>query len=584
MNPSFSVLCSRCWADLPSADASACAADTGGCGAARPAEGWIALPWTFRGIYQVRERVARGPGAAVFHAVDTRDDRAGVLKVQRRDADRDELRRRLDALRAEQAGLLVLNEAEDGQAGDRRFPQLLGMERTDPPYLALERIQLPTLGQVLAGRGLDALEAAALGVGVFGALGVLHAQGMAHGALRPDAIFVREADWHVVIGGLGESRKTDDRALLGEDVCAVATLLRLAGGGDGAGGFDAALAPALGPVATQRPTAAEMVAALEGFRHARRRAERLDVLRERGRSIRERITPIAGLEGALESLGRSAGELERGAAAMTPEEFDGACARLVGELDRLDGRLAAFAGAQPDLAAELADEKARNRALLAQRDAALQREKAALDALQDADAGDDPVVQDESALAAELSAAREQVAVAVQQRDFALQEQRNLAKAVEEHRLAMSAIEEQYRELAVREQATAREIEQVRAAAESQKKTLQVAVEKERQRAAAAEGERDLARQQAEFAPVREEGAEGGGTSWIMVGAAALAGVVFGGAGVGLFHALTSGSEPAPQVAAAPPAEPAAPAAASAADVMAAPPPEPAAAPTPPEP
>jgi hypothetical protein len=508
----------------------------------------------FRGIYELRERVARGPVSGVFHAIDTRDRRAVVIAAVRRDGPRAEVRRRLDALVAEQDALSAVNELEDGTT-DRRFPLLLGMERTDPAYLAVERVELPTLGQVLAGRMLDAREVVRVGIGAFTALATMHADGLAHRAIRPDTLHVREADGHVVIAGLGECRKAGEGEQAA-DVGAVATLLRLAGGGALPGDLGHVLEAGLSPSIEARPTAAQLAEALAGVAHGWVRGDRLASVRARGEAAREKLAPVAALDVELRAI-------EAGIEALAGEPaatFEAACAAADARLDKLEARLATQ-GTGGDADA-LADERARARTAVAERDAALLRERAAIAREQAAAEREQAANDREQAALRALAAAEsddpvvtdevdnvEQMASLVAQRDAAMAERRAAVAALDEHRVALAAIEEQYRELAWREQQATRALDELRAGggdaqahddverarAEAQQaraaaEQARAAAEQARARVAALEQEKA----QAAFADPPEAPARGGlsGLAIAAVGAALVAGIVFGGAGV----------------------------------------------------
>ncbi len=369
------LVCPRCWTDLADPDAGVCASEQEGCGAVRPTDGWWSLPVAFRGIYRLEHRKSRSAGTAVFRGLDTRDDALVEIEVLRRDGARIAVRKRLDALAVEQAGLFELAETEDGRPGESHFPQFRGMEHADPPYLVRGGVSLPTLRELVAGRSMDATEVARLGVGIALALDVVEAAGMVHTNLTPDCVHVREEGWHVVIAGFnqwtsaGEAGEGATAAATGAlDVRAAASLLwfALTGGVPAEGvpacprevpaGLYDALVPAFAPESTL--TASEFRVGLEGFCARHMRQAKVATLVERAGALQGAAAPLAALARDLVQLDTGVRELIAGAATLESSAFIDAFTDVEGRIATLERALSAWASGPSAVAARAAEEAA----------------------------------------------------------------------------------------------------------------------------------------------------------------------------------------------------------------------------------
>jgi hypothetical protein len=429
--PTNTLLCSRCWGDAPQ-NGEAC--PTIGCGAT---DGWIELPAAFRGIYELRERAARDATVGVFRAVDTRGGSPVTIKVQRRDGPRDVVRGRLEAITTEQAALVALGDTDQAEPS---FPQLLGMERTEPAYLAIERIELPTLEQLVALRPLSPIDTAWMGIALLRCVQLVATSRFLHEGLLPGNVLVREGDWHVVFGDLAACRAVSAPGAAvelpepgaGRVVSAFAAPVPLDGdprAGDvhvasqllwfaatGAAPFaetdgqarrialatvparpDAmplalyeVLAGGMAPSAEDRPTTVGLSEALAAFARAVIREERLTDLRDRATAAVSEVAPLAGLPALVSDVEHSLASIVALASEGRQAEFDAACDAAMDKLRALDTNLADTRAAEsPRLAA-----------VTAERDAALAR-AAELDAARIAIGA---ALAEEEAKLAELSA------------------------------------------------------------------------------------------------------------------------------------------------------------------------------------
>ena len=149
------------------------------------------------GPYRVEAVLGQGGMGRVYLARDRRDAAAGpvALKVLSRTGDATawtRFRRELTAARRVRGG------------GTARV--LDGDPEADPPWLATEYITGPTLDQLVAARGpLGAQPAAALAVGVAGALAAIHAAGIVHRDLKPANIILAADGPRVVDFGIART-------------------------------------------------------------------------------------------------------------------------------------------------------------------------------------------------------------------------------------------------------------------------------------------------------------------------------------------------------------------------------------------
>jgi formylglycine-generating enzyme required for sulfatase activity len=189
--------CPRCWLDAPG---ERCA----DCKTARPSGGWARLPWDFHGIYRFERLLGRGGFGAVFRAVRIRAGKDGevhAVKV-RRQLGADNAAAYARIVEAEQAGVARVVQASRAAGGPLRFVDWHVIDRS-LEYIAMEWVSDPTLDVLLERRRLMPAEAARMGASLCQALTVLHSLRMVHCDLKPPNLFVRESDWHVVVGDLG---------------------------------------------------------------------------------------------------------------------------------------------------------------------------------------------------------------------------------------------------------------------------------------------------------------------------------------------------------------------------------------------
>jgi serine/threonine protein kinase len=149
------------------------------------------------GPYRIEAVLGQGGMGRVFLARDSRDEGAApvALKVLSQTGDataRGRFRRELAAARRVEG------------IGTARV--LDGDPSAEPPWLATEYIDGPTLDQLVAGRGaLSASAAAGLAIGVAGALATIHAAGVVHRDLKPANIILAPDGPRVVDFGIART-------------------------------------------------------------------------------------------------------------------------------------------------------------------------------------------------------------------------------------------------------------------------------------------------------------------------------------------------------------------------------------------
>ena len=159
------------------------------------------------GPYRIEAVLGQGGMGRVFLARDTRDERAGpaAVKVLARTEDAtawSRFRRELQAARRVH--------------GHGTARVLDGDAEADPPWLAAEYIAGPTLERLVAERGpLEPAAAAALAVGVAGALGEIHAAGVVHRDLKPANIILAADGPRVVDFGIARTADATTLSLAG---------------------------------------------------------------------------------------------------------------------------------------------------------------------------------------------------------------------------------------------------------------------------------------------------------------------------------------------------------------------------------
>lgn len=199
--PSGSFVCPACW-QLFAGDLRACP----DCASTRPAAGWPSMPCAFRGRYLLIEQIDRDALTASFRA-ENREEGAShrvIIKVARQKSPRGALPSIAKLLRREATMAGLLGDETDAFFG------LASADLGDPPYLAFEHVDWPTLRDLLAERGtLDPLAAARIGVAILHGLTALERHDLVHRALTPSRIFVLRGEdglrYDVKIAGFGVS-------------------------------------------------------------------------------------------------------------------------------------------------------------------------------------------------------------------------------------------------------------------------------------------------------------------------------------------------------------------------------------------
>ncbi len=179
-------VCDECWWTFADGSQLVCA-----CERPRPAEGWAAMPYLFRGRYLFVELLGRGGMGAVFRAYDQASkDRPWVaVKVIRKGTQ--ELESTLtEMFRREVAAAQMLAQHK------LFFVDVLGFDDVKPSYLALEYVPWQTLEELLASlppieRRLPSVQVARIGVAILRGLAKMHFHRIVHRDLKPANIFVR---------------------------------------------------------------------------------------------------------------------------------------------------------------------------------------------------------------------------------------------------------------------------------------------------------------------------------------------------------------------------------------------------------
>jgi len=179
-------VCDECWWTFSDGSQLVCA-----CERPRPAEGWAAMPYLFRGRYLFVELLGRGGMGAVFRAYDQASkDRPWVaVKVIRKGAP--DLESTLtEMFRREVAAAQMLAQHK------QFFVDVLGFDDVKPAYLALEYVPWQTLEELVASlppieRRLPSVQVARIGVAILRGLAKMHFHRIVHRDLKPANIFVR---------------------------------------------------------------------------------------------------------------------------------------------------------------------------------------------------------------------------------------------------------------------------------------------------------------------------------------------------------------------------------------------------------
>lgn len=199
--------CERCWRNLSVKEASH--ARCVKCHAEAPPGGFRALPIRFKSRFLFLAPLGRGGQAAVFRAQDLEElDASGVpeeraVKVMPLDApdeQHSDLRDRFG--REASASKKFTHELRD-KAKRRFFVASVADDLGSVPYIALELVLWPTLTKLLCDtttkpptvtRCLTAVETVHLGVSLLAGVAVMHDKRVVHRDLKPDNLFVSDAD------------------------------------------------------------------------------------------------------------------------------------------------------------------------------------------------------------------------------------------------------------------------------------------------------------------------------------------------------------------------------------------------------
>lgn len=151
------------------------------------------------GPYLVRRYIGRGFGYRMFEAEDPRTHQPVVART-------------LDASQGSEAALRFAREQDVlGRLPSDHFPRLLALGRLadGSPYYVMPLYYGESLPERLARGRLPLAAVLELGVGLMRALGALHAFGFMHGALRDEAVFLRQdqAGIRVALVDLGVCRR-----------------------------------------------------------------------------------------------------------------------------------------------------------------------------------------------------------------------------------------------------------------------------------------------------------------------------------------------------------------------------------------
>lgn len=179
-------VCTECWRTFIDGSLSACT-----CEAVRPANGWAAMPYLFRGRYLFVELLGRGGMGAVFRAYDQAAKDSPWVAVKVVQQGRPELADNLkEMFQKEVAAAQMLAQHK------QFFVQVLGHDGVDPAYLVLEHVPWQTLGDVVsslpgAAGSLPPGQVARIGVAVLRGVAKMHFHRIVHRDLTPSNIFIQ---------------------------------------------------------------------------------------------------------------------------------------------------------------------------------------------------------------------------------------------------------------------------------------------------------------------------------------------------------------------------------------------------------
>jgi eukaryotic-like serine/threonine-protein kinase len=161
--------------------------------------------------YRLRERVGRGGMADVYAGRDELLGRSVAVKVFRADSPTADDKRRVDAEVRTLASLRHPGLVTVFDAGTAQPP-------LEHPFLVMELVLGPTLGQHLAHAPIDAAGVARLAEQLAAALAYVHSQGVVHRDVKPanillDTPHAGAADFLVKLGDFGIARLVDSTRL-----------------------------------------------------------------------------------------------------------------------------------------------------------------------------------------------------------------------------------------------------------------------------------------------------------------------------------------------------------------------------------
>src|SRR3954467_12611857 len=150
------------------------------------------------GRYRLGERLGGGAAADVFKAVDERLQRPVAIKVFRGDAaqqlQRHDAEMRTLAALDHPSLVTVFDAGTDGES--------------QQPYLVMQLIEGPTLGEELRSGSLTTERSAQYGAALADALGYVHERGLVHRDVKPANVLISE-DGRVHLADFGIARLVD---------------------------------------------------------------------------------------------------------------------------------------------------------------------------------------------------------------------------------------------------------------------------------------------------------------------------------------------------------------------------------------
>jgi serine/threonine protein kinase len=181
-------VCNDCWRTFTDGSLSACS-----CERPRPAGGWAAMPYLFRGRYLFVELLGRGGMGAVFRAYDQAAHDSPWVAVKVVQQSRPEIADLLkEMFQKEVAAAQMLAQHR------QFFVQVIGHDGVDPAYLVLEHVPWQTLEEMLTSlpgdnEWLPPVQVARIGIAVLRGVAKMHFHRIVHRDLTPANIFIQRA-------------------------------------------------------------------------------------------------------------------------------------------------------------------------------------------------------------------------------------------------------------------------------------------------------------------------------------------------------------------------------------------------------